>query len=92
MSSLTPCIQEIVNTIPNNVYFDSHTIINELIRNPDYHIEYIKACSDNQNINNYHCQIANEIKNISGIECIGEKSCSHNIYGRITTCTLFKKN
>ncbi len=91
MHNLIPCIHQIVNKIPSDSYFDSHFVIEELIRTPGYHIKYIKACSDKQEIYQFHGQIAIAIKNIPGIIDLGEISYSHSIYGKPDKCHLFKK-
>ena len=71
-------------------YFDSHTVINELIINPKHHIEYLKGCSENMNIAQYHGQIAQIIASFNSVKKIGNTK-SHTIYGDIRDNTLFQK-
>jgi len=89
--SLKESINEIIEVSFNtNDYFDSHTVINELIKNPKHHIEYLKAYSENMNIAQYHGQIAQIISSFGNIKKIGNTK-SHTIYGDIRDNVLFQK-
>ena len=46
--TLNECINEIIKQFNIGDYFDSHVIINELVKNPKYHIVYLRECSTNQ--------------------------------------------
>lgn len=86
--SLKESISEIIEVSFNpNDYFDSHTVINELIKNPKHHIEYLKGCSENMNIAQYHGQI---IASFNNVKKIGNTK-SHTIYGDIRDNVLFQK-
>ena len=89
--SLKESISEIIEVSFNtNDYFDSHTVINELIINPKHHIEYLKGCSENMNIAQYHGQIAKIISSFDNVKKIGNTK-SHTIYGDIRDNVLFQK-
>ncbi len=88
---LNGCIKKILESFEPNDYFDSHTVINELIRNPDYHIHYIKECPENLSISLYHKQIAEKIRASDLVKEIGTAK-SHTIYGEIKKNKLWQKN
>ncbi|WP_029409976.1 hypothetical protein [Treponema pedis] len=88
--TLKECIEEIVVTFNVDDYFDSHVIINELIKNPKYHIVYLQECSTNVNINQYHGKIGKIIASIESVTSVG-KSKSHTIYGNISENELWQK-
>lgn len=88
--NLNDCVKEILENFTSGDYFDSHTVINELIKNPDYHIHYVKECPENCAINQYHGLIAQEIKKSGIAEAIGTAK-SHTIYGDISENELWQK-
>lgn len=90
--SLETCIQKIVDGFNHGEYFDSHTVINELIANKEYHLEYLRGYSENMTVAQYHGQIAQEIKATNKCELISKEFKSHTIYGELSTNALWKKN
>ena len=56
--SLVEAINSIISSFSSNDLFDSHTIINELITKPDYHLAYLREYPENCTVNQYHGQIA----------------------------------
>ena len=88
--TLNECINEIIKQFNIGDYFDSHVIINELVKNPKYHIVYLRECSTNVNINQYHGKIRKIIASIENVVSAG-KSKSHTIYGTISENELWQK-
>lgn len=89
--NLKEAITEIIDVSFNeNDYFDAHTVINELVKNPKYYIEYLRGYSSNMNIAQYHASIAQTISSIENVKKIGNAK-SHTIYGDIRENTLFQK-
>lgn len=88
---LNAAIQKIVNSFSKDDLFDSHTIINEIVRNPEFHEFYLKDFPENCSVNQYHGQIAKMIGNLPNIQSFGKKIKSHTIYGDITENELWQK-
>ena len=60
--SLVEAINSIISSFSSNDLFNSHTIINELITKPDYHLAYLRGYPENCTVNQYHGQIAKIIE------------------------------
>ncbi len=88
--TLKECIEEIVGTFNIGDYFDSHVIINELLKNRKYHLVYLQEYCKDTNINQYHGRIGKIIASIESLNAIG-KSKSHTIYGEIHENQLWQK-
>ncbi len=89
-------IREIINGIDPNHIFDSHFIINELIKN--YSDEYLQfaaqyATDNNQLTLTTHGQIGKLINNFNGelIERQEFPAWSENIHGKGSPCTCWRK-
>jgi hypothetical protein len=79
-------IEEIVKKIPKNVVFDSHFIINELIKSDsDTYGRFFKSKT-----NSSHGRIGKIIKNYAIKQ--KDKSYSENIHNKGSRNTLWKKN
>jgi len=89
--NLNKAINEILNSFTSNDLFDSHTIINELITTPDYHLAYLHEYPENCTVNQYHGQIAKMIGNITGVKSYGIKIKTHTIYGDISENEVWQK-
>ena len=91
MENVDACIKEILGKFKSGDCFDSHTVIEELVRNPEYHLAYVRDCPEKAEISNYHGLIAQRIKRFS--ECVESagRSQSHDIYGKISECELWRK-
>lgn len=91
---LKGCLKDIVDKMPKGSYFDSHTVICELMRIPEYHAVYLKEYAttySNCTVAQYHAQIAQLIpKVLQGIAPVGN-SMSHTIYGDIAENQLWQK-
>jgi hypothetical protein len=83
-------IKTIIDGIPNGLGFDTHTIIEKLIK--DYSDVYLKSfCGDSTLA--YHGkigQIINDFCLTGMIEKIGE-SWSMNIHGNFSKCTCWRR-
>lgn len=89
--SLVEAINSIISSFSSNDLFDSHTIINELITKPDYHLAYLREYSENCTVNQYHGQIAKIICNIPSVKSFGIKIKTHTIYGDISENEVWQK-
>lgn len=92
MKTLKECIEEIINKkFSSGDYFDSHTIINELRRVPEYHAAYLSEFSNPSSINQYHSKIAKKIGLLECIQSCNKKIKTHTIYGDISENELWQK-
>ena len=89
--SLVEAINSIISSFSSNDLFDSHTIINELITKPDYHLAYLREYPENCTVNQYHGQIAKIICNIPSVKSCGIKIKTHTIYGDISENEVWQK-
>lgn len=89
--SLVEAINSIISSFSSNDLFDSHTIINELITKPDYHLAYLRGYPENCTVNQYHGQIAKIICNIPSVKSFGIKIKTHTIYGDISENEVWQK-
>ena len=89
--SLVEAINSIISIFSSNDLFDSHTIINELITKPDYHLAYLRGYPENCTVNQYHGQIAKIICNIPSVKSFGIKIKTHTIYGDISENEVWQK-
>jgi hypothetical protein len=93
---INTAIEELVNTIPKNHYFDSHLIIQMLIeRNSDEYITSVAKYITSGDITTIaHSQLGKEIQKLCKdhiIEQIDDKAFSFNIRHKLSECTLYKK-
>lgn len=88
---LNKCIEEILDEFSAGDYFDSHTVINELIANKDYHIAYLQEYSEKCTVAQYHGKIAKMIVSFDCVKPISSSAKSHTIYGDITSNELWQK-
>ena len=89
--SLVEAINSIISSFSSNDLFDSHTIINELITKPDYHLAYLREYPENCTVNQYHGQIAKIICNIPSVKSFGIKIKTNTIYGDISENEVWQK-
>lgn len=91
--TLENAIQEIIaNSFSKNDLFDSHTVINELVKNPEYHFAYMNEYPKGTPIKTYHSNISKMIKCMSCIESTTQKVKTHTIYGTLSDNEVWKKN
>ena len=84
-------INEILSSFTSNDLFDSHTIINELITKPDYHLAYLREYPENCTVNQYHGQIAKMLSSSPSVKSFGKKIKTHTIYGDISENEVWQK-
>lgn len=88
-------IKDIIRKIEKGNIFDSHFIIDTLIR--DYSDDYLRFAAENlvsSKVTEYvHSEIAKIIASFRGtlVEQISDQSISYNIRGNISKCALWKK-
>lgn len=85
-------IRNIVQSIPKGCIFDSHFVINELIKkHSDEYLQFAGHLGENLTTKNMHSQIAKEIANTYAVK-IGEGAYSENIHGGATKCAYWRRN
>ena len=87
-------IQSIVNEVPKRCIFDSHFIINELVKkHSDKYLVFASdfAKADEQITPVVHGQIAQAINALDGIKRLENKSWSENIHGNSNECACWEK-
>ena len=85
MQQLITTITALVREIPGGTYFDSHHIINLLLKNySDVYNQYANPTLPK------HGNIGKIINTLQEVEYIGQ-SRSLNIHGNISECALWKK-
>lgn len=102
--TLEECIKEVINEkFRSGDYFDSHAVINEMIRNQKWHEMYMQNFQGFSDVKTYHSHIAKLIKNQKNItECYITKEnneadslkseiVSHTIYGTLAENHLWQK-
>ena len=89
------CIEQILLGIETQRFFDTHYIIDRIIK--DYHNEYLihgaKHVESEDPLGDYHNQIVQDIKMLEGslIELCEGKSCSIAFHGKTSICALWKR-
>lgn len=84
---LEDCINEIIEkNFSSGDYFDSHTIFNLILQNPNYHLAYLQKFHEkysNCTIAQFHGQIAKNIIGSSSnkVRAISDNAVTLNIYG-----------
>ena len=81
--TLNEAVQAIFTKFSSEDLFDSHTVIKELITNPNYHFAYLKEYPEKCTVNQYHAQIAKMIGRFDCVQSFGRKIKTHTIYGDI---------
>lgn len=93
MMIIEEAVLQILDSFDKGDYFDSHTVINILLANPEYRIAYMKGYSQDSNINQYHAKIATLIRHSKKVEPVGnENAKSFCIYGNLTKNQLWQKS
>jgi hypothetical protein len=92
--SLPDALLRIIGTIPENMVFDSHYIINSLIINEsDIYLNLSKNISSGSDLTTekLHSEIAKAIGKIPGIKKLDYESYSFNIHYNASKCSLWQK-
>ena len=88
-------IEEILNTIDQGYIFDSHYIIEQLIKkNSDAYLNFASAINtQTKKTLAVHGQIGKEIAKFEGrtIQRLGNRACSENIHDNSSKCTAWQK-
>lgn len=103
--TLEECVKEIINRkFSSGDCFDSHAVINEMVKNKEWHEVYMQNFQGFSDVRTYHSHIAKLIKNQGNINkcCITKANSendnskseikSHTIYGDLVENQLWKKN
>lgn len=93
---LITAIKDIIKKFEKNDYFDSHSVINELLKNTDYYKIYLESFPKGCTVAQYHGQIAQKIGDTGLVEKvqIDTKDVlvkTHTIYGELNPNHLWKK-
>jgi hypothetical protein len=88
--TLEDAIKEILTNFKSGEYFDSHTVINALLKNPGYYLAYLHGYSNTMDVLQYHRKIGHII-NDSGVVKKTGTAISHTIYGNLSDNALWKK-
>jgi hypothetical protein len=88
------CIEDVLSDVKPGYYFDSHFVVNELIKN--YSDDYLNFCSGYKSDNitlTAHQQIGHLIAKLEGVlvERQQGQSWSVNIHGGPSECALWKR-
>jgi hypothetical protein len=91
--NLTACITKILAQFQKGDYFDSHTVINELLKNKGYHLAYLQgySASNATEVYQYHSDIAKMI-GASGLATKTGTVKTHTIYGNLSENALWQRN
>ncbi len=88
--TLEDCIDEIIReNFKKGDCFDSHAVINELLKNANYHKAYLDEFPKNCNVAQYHGYIAQKIGDSGLVEKVMKDSTelklkTHTIYGELS--------
>jgi len=88
--NLEQSILDILGHFSSGDYFDSHTIIEKIIENPEYHLVYLRGYSSDCSVAQYHGNIAKMIGSTKLVKQIGI-SKSNTIYGDLSDNMLWQK-
>ena len=94
--TLDAAIRKIIKKIKPNDYFDTHSIINDMLKDFELHQSYLSNYSNNKTVALYHSQISQAIEAtrlaekviIADIEV---KVKTHTIYGNLSENQLWRK-
>ena len=93
-TTLEQAVQEIVTEIlKTGEYFDSHTVINELIQNKDYHLLYLNGWKNGSysDVKDYHKHIAEIIRDKTPVKSVADDFVSHTIYGNLSPNKIWQR-
>jgi len=89
MPELKEAIREIIASIGQDLYFDSHTVILMLLQK--YHDTYLSGFGSYSTTELYHAAISNMVKsNGDLVEDIGE-AFSKNVLDNFSNCHLWRR-
>ena len=85
--NLKDCIEEIIKqNFSSGDYFDSHTIINLVLQEPEYHLAYLQEFHNkysNCNVAQFHGMIAKNLISAlkTTVKAVSDFAVTLNIYG-----------
>ena len=83
--TLDASIRKIIKKIKPNDYFDTHSIINEMLKDSELHQSYLSNYSNNKKVALYHSQISQAIEATG----LAEKVIIDNKEVKIKTLTIY---
>ena len=95
--NLQKCIERIIDeNFESGDYFDTHSIINEMLKDSELHQSYLSNYSNNKTMALYHSQISQAIEATKLVEKviiadIEVKVKTHTIYGNLSENQLWRK-
>jgi hypothetical protein len=92
---LQQIIQQIIGRVPRGMYFDSHFVIDTIIKeHSDDYLRYAAQSMPAGTTPSVHSQIACIIRSFHPnlITQVGSESFSYNIHGKPSECQLWLKN
>ena len=95
INTMRTIIQNIIQSIDKGVVFDSHFVIDTLIReHSDAYLTFVAGNLANSKVTEYaHSEIAKIIASFKGdtVEASPSQSLSYNIRGKASKCALWKR-
>ena len=94
MKTLKNCINEIISNKDNFAsgdFFDSHTVINELMINKEYFFAYLNEYPKGTPINEWHSTIAKMIGESNLVEKMDFKIKRQTVFDKISENQVWKK-
>jgi hypothetical protein len=90
--TLNDAVKEILDDFKSGDYFDSHTVIDALLQNHEYHLAYLQGYPANNamEVRHYHGTIAKMINSSGLVNQIGNAR-THTIYGNLSDNVLWQK-
>lgn len=92
--TLEECIKEVIDgKFKSNDIFDSHAVINEIIRNSNLHEVYMQNFQGFSDVKTYHSHIAMLITNQGEdkVKDLKSEIVTHTIYGTLRKNHLWQK-
>ena len=80
----------ITNNFSAGDLFDSHAVINELIKDKEKHLVYMQSFGNRGSLENYHSIISKKIEESRLCERVGDIK-THTIYGKLSSNALWKR-
>jgi hypothetical protein len=90
MQELKDAIREIIKSIKQGFYFDSHTVIFMLLQK--HSDEYLLGARTYTTTETYHSEISKIVQSNSDlVEDTGKEACSKNIHDEFSECRLWRR-
>lgn len=90
--TLTQCIDQIIKeNFRKDDFFDSHAVINELLKDSEYHKAYLDEYSKNLTVAQWHGMIAQMIGESDLVKKCDMKIKTHTIYGELSENQVWQR-